>query len=203
MIPYGAEAFHEPPGAVLETLGLGRGDYFLYVSRLEPENNALLVIRAFEHVKTDKRLLVVGDAPYAAEYVEELHKTQDPRVIFTGAVYGKGYRELTSNAYCYIQATEVGGTHPALIENMAQGTPILYLDTPENIEVAGGAGLPFPHDPLAAAAVFQSMADNPLQFRVLQEKALAVVRERYSWDSVVDRYLDLFYSLLPPERLLP
>ena len=51
---------------VLERLGVKSGEYFLYVSRLEPENNAHLVVEAFEKVKTSKRLVVVGDAPYAA-----------------------------------------------------------------------------------------------------------------------------------------
>jgi len=38
----------------------------------------------------------------------------------SGAIYGIGYRELQSHAFAYIQATEVGGTHPALIEAMGE-----------------------------------------------------------------------------------
>ena len=65
-----------------------------------------------------------------------------------GAIYGEGYRELGSHCFAYIHATEVGGTHPALIEAMGRGALTLYLDTPENAEVAGGAGLPFTHENL-------------------------------------------------------
>ena len=54
----------------------------------------------------------------------------------TGAIYGRGYRELQSHCFAYVHATEVGGTHPALIEAMGRGCPVLYLDTPENREVA-------------------------------------------------------------------
>ena len=50
--------------------------------------------------------------------------------------------------FAYIHATEVGGTHPALIEAMGRGALVLYLDTPENAEVAGGVGLPFLHSNL-------------------------------------------------------
>src|ERR1035441_9015918 len=32
-----------------------------------------------------------------------------------------GYRELGSHCFAYIHATEVGGTHPALIEAMGRG----------------------------------------------------------------------------------
>jgi glycosyltransferase involved in cell wall biosynthesis len=85
-------------------------DYFLYVSRLEPENNAHLVVRAFEGVKTSKRLVIVGDAPYAAGYIQQLRETKDSRIFFPGAIYGEGYRQLQANAFCYIHATEVGGT---------------------------------------------------------------------------------------------
>ena len=60
-----------------------------------------------------------------------------------GAIYGDGYRELGSHCFAYIHATEVGGTHPALIEAMGRGALVLYRDTPENAEVAGDAGIPF------------------------------------------------------------
>ena len=95
----------------------------LYVSRLEPENNARMVIEAFKKVRTAYRLLVVGDAPYAHEYIQDLKERArgDRRIIFTGFVFGQDYRALQQNAYCYVHATEVGGTHPALLEAMGAG----------------------------------------------------------------------------------
>ena len=51
-IPYGAETGKVATAEVLAKLGLERGGYFLYVSRMEPENNALLVREAFEQVAT-------------------------------------------------------------------------------------------------------------------------------------------------------
>ena len=89
------------------------------------------------------KLALIGDAPYAAEYIRRVRDTNDPRVVMPGAIYGEGYRELGSHCFAYMHATEVGGTHPALIEAMGRGALTLYLDTPENAEVAGGAGLPF------------------------------------------------------------
>jgi hypothetical protein len=71
---------------------------------------------------------------------------RDPRIVMPGAIYGDGYHELQSHSFAYIHATEVGGTHPALIEAMGRGALTLYLDTEENSEVAGGAGIPFTPD---------------------------------------------------------
>ncbi len=64
----------------------------------------------------------------------------DPRVRFVGAIYGAGYRVLQSHAIAYVQATEVGGTHPALVEAMGAGNAILANDVPEHREILGDAG---------------------------------------------------------------
>src|SRR6185312_6627139 len=122
--------------------------YFLYVSRMEPENNGLLVRESFERVAGDVKLALIGDAPYAADYIARVRDTSDPRIVIPGAIYGQGYHELGSHCFAYIHATEVGGTHPALIEAMGRGALTLYLKTPENEEVSGGAGLPFERDSL-------------------------------------------------------
>src|SRR5262245_23744290 len=143
MIAYGSDFERLETTATLQSLGVKPREYFLYVSRLEPENNADLVIRAFQQVQTEKQLLIVGDAPYAQAYIQQLRSTRDPRIHFPGAIYGTGYRELQSHAYAYIQATEVGGTHPALIEAMGAGNCVIAYDTPENLEVVGDCGLFF------------------------------------------------------------
>ena len=149
-IPYGAEVGKVEGCGTLAKLGLEPGRYFLYVSRMEPENHPLEVRQAFERVATPLKLALVGDAPYARDYIRRVRDTRDPRIVMPGAIYGEGYRELGSHCFAYIHATEVGGTHPALIEAMGRGALVLYRNTPENAEVAGGAGIPFEPDELAA-----------------------------------------------------
>lgn len=194
MIPYGAETGVIATTEILDQLGLEPRKYFLYVSRMEPENNALLVREAFECVETPLKLALVGDAPYAADYIRKVRNTTDPRVVIPGAIYGQGYRELGSQCFAYIHATEVGGTHPALIEAMGRGALTLYLDTPENAEVAGGAGIPFRHDNLAA--VLTAVLRTPeAELNELRAKASQRVRTRYSWDAVTDAYEKLLMGL--------
>ena len=197
MIPYGAELGALGSYAELDRLGLERRQYFLYVSRMEPENNALLVREAFERVGTPNtpiKLALIGDAPYAADYIARVRDTRDPRVIMPGAIYGTGYRELGSHCFAYIHATEVGGTHPALIEAMGRGALTLYLDTPENAEVAAGAGIPFTHQNLSA--VMQTVLLMPERERdEWRARAIERVRSRYSWDAVTDAYENLLTKL--------
>jgi glycosyltransferase involved in cell wall biosynthesis len=186
-IPYGAETAKLETAAVLDQLGLQRGQYILYVSRMEPENNALLVREAFEKVATSMKLALIGDAPYAQEYIARVRDTQDPRVVMPGAIYGSGYQELLSHCYAYIHATEVGGTHPALIEAMGRGALVLYLNTPENAEVAGDAGIPFEADALPEKleqVVQMPDAERAEWGRLAMER----VAQRYSWEAVTDQY---------------
>lgn len=194
-IPYGAEVGKVDGAAHVYSLGLEPGRYLLYVTRMEPENNPLLVRQAFEKVRTDYRLALIGDAPYAAEYIRQVRDTVDPRIVIPGGVYGEGYKQLQSNCAIYIQATEVGGTHPALIEAMGRGAMVLYLDTPENREVAGEAAVAFTKDTLVD--VLQWAVDLSAPERAAWgEKAMRRIREAYSWDAVTDAYERLFERLV-------
>ncbi len=197
-IPYGAPVERVGTDGVLKKFGLNSREYVLYVSRLEPENNAHIVVKAFEKVKTDKNLVIVGDAPYNKEYIEKLKSTNDPRIIFTGYVFGDGYRELQSNAYLYIQATEVGGTHPALVEGMGFGNCVLANDVVEHREVLGEAGLYFKSDEEGndLAQKLQFLCDHPSEVSVFREKAQTRAREKYSWDGVARDYEELFKQQL-------
>ncbi len=127
-IAYGADMRREDSTEALDELGLEPAGYFLYVSRLEPENNADLVVEAFEQARVEQKLVMVGDAPYADAYIKTLKQSRDPRIVFPGAVYGKRYRELQSHCLAYIHATEVGGAHPALIEALGRRALTLYLE---------------------------------------------------------------------------
>ena len=193
-IAYGAEMGKVETRAALDELGLEPDRYFLYVSRMEPENNGLVVREAFERVATDLRLALIGDAPYADDYIARVRQTTDQRIVMPGAIYGQGYKELGSFCFAYVHATEVGGTHPALIEAMGRGALVLYLDTVENREVAGGAGLPFTVANLAA--VMQQALELPAAEQArLRAAAVERVQDRYSWDAVTDEYVALFEEL--------
>jgi glycosyltransferase involved in cell wall biosynthesis len=194
MIAYGAECSRQLTTEIQQRLGVQSREYMLYVSRLEPENNAHLVVEAYESVRTDKPLLIVGDAPYAQEYIARLKSTRDARIHFPGAHYGVAYRELQSHAYLYIHATEVGGTHPALIEAMGAGNCVLVFDTPENREVVGDAGLFF-SSAAELSRLLQAAIEDPAMVEAYRVKARARAVATYSWDAVADEYERMFQAL--------
>jgi glycosyltransferase involved in cell wall biosynthesis len=194
MIAYGTESTRLETTEVLDTLGLSSRGYVLYVSRLEPENNAHVVIEAYRRVNTAMPLLIVGDAPYSGEYIARLKATADPRVRFAGGIYGQGYRELQSHAFAYVHATEVGGTHPALVEGMGHGNCVIVYDAPENREAAGDSALYF-NSVETLAGQFQRVIDDAELLTSLRVKAQARAARLFSWDAIADRYERLFHEM--------
>ena len=189
VIAYGAEPRFQKAGAVLRQFNLKAGEYILYVSRLEPENNALGVIQAYNGLVTKMPLVLVGGAPYAKAYYAKLRAAANGNVIFTGFQFGQAYRELRSNCYLYIQATEVGGTHPALVEAMAYGNCVIANATPEHLEVLGPAGVYYSKNdfPDLGRKMKMLLADPQLVQRY-GEMGRVRAAELYDWGKITERY---------------
>src|SRR5207248_262979 len=130
-----------------------------------------------------------GGDPYASAYVRLVQRTADPRVLFPGYVFGPGYWELQKNAYLLCVPTEVGGTHPILLEGLAAGNCILVNDYRPNAETVGDAGVYFSGTegvPDLARQLERLLADESL---VEDYRARARRRaEMYSWDAVATAY---------------
>ena len=194
-IAYGVDPRPAAAG-VLSRLGLAERRYFLYVSRFEPENNPHQVAAAYRAVRGDLPLVMVGGAPYAGDFIAGFTRGADPRILFPGPIYGEEYRELLANALAYIHATEVGGTHPALVEAMGYGNCVVVNDTPENREVAGPAGLYFrAADPGTLAARLEQVRRRPRRAWLAGRVAARRAGRRYSWERVADQYAELLRAL--------
>ncbi len=202
-IAYGAELPQRPPGETLRQFGLEPGRYVLFVGRLVPENCAHHLVEAWQGLDTDMKCVIVGDAPYAGDYQTSLRATTDPRILFTGYVFGEGYWELASNAYAFVLTSGVGGTHPALVEAMAFGNAVVVHDTDENLETTGDAGLSY-QGALAGEGlrpVLAQLVNDPAAAEALRAKARARAAQYYTWSAVTDAYESLFYDVLAGRRV--
>jgi glycosyltransferase involved in cell wall biosynthesis len=200
-IAYGVAPAPPPTRATLDRLGLASRRFFLYVSRFEPENNPHRVAAAYRRVPGELPLVMVGGAPYAGGFIAGFTRGADPRILFPGAIYGEGYRELLSHAFAYVHATEVGGTHPALVEAMGYGNCPVVNDTPENREVAGEAGIYFQAAaPETLAAALARLLAAPEEAAARGTAAAARAARLYSWERVTDLYADLLARLAAARR---
>ncbi len=192
-IPYGSDVIEDAGTAALEEHGLEPGKYILFVGRLVPENCAHVLIKAFEQLDTDMKLVIVGDAPYAEEYIEQLQSTDDERIIFTGYQFGDAFKELSYHCYLFAIPTEVGGTHPVILDAMAAGACVVVNDHPPNLESIGDAGVSFSGSKGASdlREKIGQLLQSPQRVRELGERARERVRQEYSWERVTDLYEEL------------
>jgi glycosyltransferase involved in cell wall biosynthesis len=205
VVPYGVEDPGFDGTETLERMGLEPRKYVLFVGRLEPENNPHLLVEAFARIGADRsngmKLAIVGGAPYASDYIRQVWRAADPRVVFPGYVFGRGYWELQRHAYLFCAPTEVGGTHPVILEAMAAGNCVLVNDHPPNIETVGDAGVYFRgrsgvND---LAGQLDRLLNDPR--RVERYRARALRRAgRYSWDAVTDEYERLLIEACEARR---
>jgi len=200
-IPYGSDVESKSPGITLNKFDLEPGRYILFVGRLVPENRVDHLVQAFKKIDTDLKCVIVGDATYAEDYKNELYKLAeaDPRIVFTGYVFGDGYYELGSNASIFVETSEVGGTHPAIIEAMAFGNCVIVNNTPENLETIADAGLSYDGKTgnTGLQQQLEYLISNPNIVDEYKMKAKIRARDYYSWAAVTDSYEQLFREMMP------
>lgn len=201
LVSYGADVVDSDPGQeVLKKFSLSPKGYFLFVSRLTPENGADLVMEAFLKSQVDIPLVVVGDAPYLPAYQSKLKQLETAgkgRILMTGYQFGDAYRQLSFHARAFVFPTTIEATRPVLLEQMGMGSCILARETPANRHILGDAAIWFSSDdPLAAlAARMKDVADTSHDPARQSALARQRIRDHYTWDLVAGQYHELFMRL--------
>jgi glycosyltransferase involved in cell wall biosynthesis len=199
VVPYGADPPADEGTDALTKFGLEPGGYLLWVGRLVPENAAHDYLEGVKLAGIDAKAVVVGDASYADAYKASLRSGAPPRAVFTGYQFGSAYQQLSSHAGLFVLAAMVGGTHPVLLEQMAAGRAILARDTDSNREVLGDAGL-YWETPEQLAAQLKEIWPAAGKRRELGQAARERAEQRYSWEKVTSRYLELCEQSLKGNR---
>lgn len=115
----------------IRSLGLERGRYVLGIGRITPEKGFDLLIRAFERVNTDCKLVIAGAVETESEYLTKLKQlVKSDRVVFTGYVEGENLNELYSHAGLYVLSSRNEGFPIVLLEAMSYGLDVLVSDIP-------------------------------------------------------------------------
>lgn len=195
-IAYGANIEKSENPEVVRQYGLEPGGYYLVASRLVPENNADLVVRAFENVKTSRMLAVAGYVNYRSAFVERLKETKDVRVKFLGHIGNVEHvKELHCNAYAYVHGHSLGGTNPALLKALGCGNCVLALRTAFNREVLQDYGILFENVASDLERKMQEIEDYPAIAAKYRERAPQRIQEAYTWGKITDQYEELFLQL--------
>ena len=191
-IPYGANPISKYDPAVLKKFGLEERKYLIFVGRFVKEKGVDFLIRNYEEIESDMKLVLVGDDTTDRNYVESLKRTTDNRIVFTGFVYGQEYESLLHKALFYVSTSFLEGTSPSLLSAMAINGFALVSDLPENNELLKGACATFRtgdrQDFKVKLAYYLSRSEEVESAR---ENTRKVVSAFYDWDEISSKYLAL------------
>lgn len=195
-IPNGVDIQTVEDTSAIKKIGLSRDEYLLFVGRIVPTKGCETLIKAFQKIKTDKKLIFAGGSSYSDEYFENLQNRNNRKIIFLGYRYGNELAQLYSHAYCCIVPSEIEGLALTLLEAMSYGMCVIYSDIPENYEAAHGVGIQFrkkDSDDLADKIKFA--LDNPSYCKEIGLKARERVQQEYNWDAIVAQTESVYSSL--------
>ena len=183
------------PDLITREYNLQKEGYILYLGRLVPEKGIKYLIEAFKQVHTNKRLVIAGGASDTDEYAKELVELaqEDKRIIFTGFVRGRKLEELYSNAYLYVLPSDLEGMPLSLLEAMSYGNCCIVSDIPECLDVVRNNGIVFKKgNVLELAEKLQDVCDYPEKVMRYKENSAQYVCNKYNWDDVVKKTLELY-----------
>lgn len=197
-IPYGAPVVTDVGRDELDAVGLNGRRFLLSVARLVPENNVDLTLDALDMLGDDAPLGVVvgsgiGSVPLESR-LEEMRARG--RVVWLGHVANQRLlTQLWANCSVYVHGHSVGGTNPSLLQALGAGAPTIALSTPFNAEVLKNDAQLYDATPEALARRIGEVFHDPALRAELADKGRREVAERYSWEDVCGRYLELLERL--------
>jgi glycosyltransferase involved in cell wall biosynthesis len=192
VIAYGADSNLGADQVLLNQWQLGAQDYYLIVGRMIPDNNSDIIIEGFIESTSTKKLVIVGDVPYADAYADKIKSYQDPRLVYTGYVTNSdSLATLYKYCYAYMHGHEFGGTNPTLLKAMANGCAICAIDTVFSREVlqSDKYGFYFKKNINALTDWFNWAAENNAELDEKRNSVTNGINNKYDWDSVTDLYL--------------
>jgi len=200
-IPYGANDSVKPDKQLLDSHQLTPNEYYLVISRLEPENNIQTIIEGYLRSGKSTKLLIVGNSRNNYSHGLKSKYQSTKQVIFHKGIYNEDLlNALRHFSKAYFHGHSVGGTNPSLLEAMAAGATIIGHDNPFIRNILNDNALYFS----SSDDITYLLASENEWINKKQEWAannIRLISEKYQWDQITDQYEDLFRKVLE-EKIL-
>lgn len=180
---------------ITEKYGLQGNDYILFLARLVPEKGVHYLIEAYKQLDTGKKLVIAGGDSHATEYMEAIYQSVkgNDSIIMTGFVQGRLLEELYSNAYVFVQPSDIEGMAMTLLESMSYGNCCLISDIPENTEVVEDYAISFRKGEVEdLKEKLQYLLEHEMVVQDLKKKSSEFICKKYNWDNVVEQTIQAY-----------
>lgn len=188
-IPNGVNQNKYAPVKLIKKWGLEKNEYILSVNRLIAHKGIKYLIKAYQQIKTDKKLIIVGPSFYTEKYEKELKElaNNDPNIMFLGGQHGKVLQELFSNSYLFVHPSEQEGLPITVLEAASFGRPLLLSDIEAHRIIL--EDLPFffrSKNIKNLKENLESLLKNPQLAQKRNKDLKTYVKFNYNWDDIVE-----------------
>ena len=186
---------------ILNKYNLEPNQYILMVSRLVKHKGAHYLIKAFNQINTNMKLVIVGGSSFTDSYVAELNNLaqRDSRVILTGQLTGEPLAQLYANALIFVQPSESEGLPIAVLEAMSYAKPVLVSNIPENLEVISLDKYGFSFKNKSTQDLSEKLEILINQKDTLNQVGINArnhVEKYYNWKDIVGKTLHLYEGMV-------
>jgi glycosyltransferase involved in cell wall biosynthesis len=183
----------------LKEWNLEKDNYIVAISRIVKHKGLGYLIEAYKNLKTEKKLVIVGEGSFTDHYVQELKEQakDNENIIFTGNQTGEVLAQLYEGAYLFVQPSESEGLSLALLEAMSRGKAVLVSNIPENLEAISQTGFIFENkNVLDLVEKIKYLLENEFLLKGKGELAQKRIKEFYNWDKVTERINELYKKVV-------
>lgn len=189
-IPYGANIFEDSNSNCLSKYNVEVENYNMLIARLEPENNIEVILDGAAMAKKSDPFLVIGkNHTQYGEFLKSKY-LKYPFIRFIGGIYD--IDELNNLRYyskLYFHGHSVGGTNPSLLEAMSSNALICANDNEFNSAILGADAMYF-----RSAYEVSGFIDTveKISFKDFLENNRNKIQHIYSWDKIINQYVEHF-----------
>jgi hypothetical protein len=161
-------------------------NYYYAICRIEPENNIHIILDAFQN--SSRNLIFIGNWQHS-KYSRDLYLRYSNinNIQLLNPIFNKIHlHHFRSNSIGYIHGHSAGGTNPSLVEALQYDSPIFAFDCSFNRATLTNSEFYF-----RSSDDLNSILNLHYSSRV-DPSIRSVLRKRYSWNRIADKYKVLF-----------
>lgn len=196
-IPNGIVPMSPSPNTdFLDKLGVRPQKYILAVGRITPEKGFDLLIKAFNRLATDTKLVIAGAPDQGSKHLETLEALANgnKNIVFAGFTDGDNLAQLYTNALAYTLSSRIEGFPLVLLEAINFNLPLLVSDIEATHLLKLSEKSYFKAND--SDAIFKKMTafisdTDKESYKCLHEKA-----SDYSWDNIANQTVEVYKKAL-------
>lgn len=199
-IPNGVETGQfEVDETLVEEFELRDQEYICFAAgRIDPTKGCHTLLKAFQNISGDIKLVVVGDLGHKKDYSQELRRMADNRVTFIPFVESKErLLGIVKNAKVFVFPSTVEAMSMMLLEVAGLGVPTICSNIAENTSVLKEHGVYFrAGDEGDLARKIETCLDRYEELLKSSRQMREWIAEQYRWQDIDKKYATVYDSLL-------